>query len=214
MDPLPLPQTSPSKQASDSLPAVRWWIPLSDPIGISDGTVVDFYVHKSPATWAADFEKIGNLSSIKYEISFEIHQVDVPWEQSTLERTTFQLAMTDALPTASILDPEASPEIGSRLKRRVSIVCATTKIYDLPTIDEQATSDAFDETLDCLRRMQSAYTLVAQRPMVLTSRETLPMMIPSENLSIGEPSNSKRQLGIYLLHNNDSSKISPPPGFN
>lgn len=192
-------------------PSACWWIPLPDPIGLADGMELHFHTIKPSSDLLTNApEPSGTLSTSEYDITFQIRQVDVPWNQSPGELAAFQLARFDQASTDENTPKKDFRSLVETLTRRISIVRAAVSIPEESELDSDSTSDAFDAAMLQLRRLQASYSLVSQWPMAFVTREILPMAIPYETFSSQEDESSERNLGIYLLNKSGIEQLSSP----
>lgn len=214
-----VPNGLPSSLDDNDLPhaslSACWWIPLPDPIGLKDGGEFHFRVLKSQSELSKlHSDAPSKLSPVKYDITFQIRQLDVPWEPSPGELAAFQLAKSGQEQSDERNSTTEAQNSGEKSMRRLSIIQASVLLVGQTEITTEELSDAFDAALTQLRKLQSSYSLVSQGPMIFATRETLPISIPFETLQTSEDGSIDRNLGIYLLHIHGAQQLVTPEALS
>lgn len=105
-----------------------------------------------------------------------------------------------------------SKDEAPQVPMRATVIAVEVMIPPRPSPSDPAISDTFDEVISCIQRLQRAYHLVAQWPMRLVNRESLPPWIPwsSHNLSDRKsPEITGGQVGTYQLHLDLAAHVDP-----
>lgn len=97
--------------------------------------------------------------------------------------------------------------------REVDATIIEAAVY-LPDVnDTDAISDAFDEAVTCIRKLQESYYQVRRRPLTLCRRETLPLMVPFAvgQLRFETPPRLVSGLNMFLTNTNTGAFTRDEP---
>ena len=196
-----------------------WFLPLPDPMGLPPNYQAVFNYPQDFGEYLLDREEAHEAGTpkpgrLQMEVSLRFWQQDYPWDDDIGIRRLLKVAR-DAFPTTRgaaggpLADAPSYEE--QNLRQRSTIVEAAvifTPRDDPP--DEGEVSDAFDRALECIQRLQKAYSVVQQWPMRLVTRETLPFTVPWAMRTIMEESDGWPEgLSLYLLHRDIAAWVDP-----
>lgn len=156
--------------------AFRFWLPLSEPIGLPDG------FQRPVLEEPSHHEVVGLMQEGYHEMSMWLVG-SVCCRQVRVERSALQFRHMDAafdaqrasVPRPSEFTSESAPHGAGSSADSVPVSVLEVVTYGW---DAEQDSDAFDHALNLAQQLLRRTRLANRRPMQLPTRETLPPLIP------------------------------------
>ncbi len=184
------------------IPLVVFYIPLAQPLPVPDGFTLQAKIRNPPLS---RIRRLGAAAGIEVSLSCQqaIDTHSQPFADMSLLFRTAEEFVDDV------------PVLTNARERQMTVVEAFVPldrgIASTPDFEPGQYSDEFDLALRAVRRLQEAYALLSQEPVLLTSLKTLPPALPVWVGRIEDYGLRPRRTwsGVFLV--NDYAAVSTAP---